>query len=102
MKAENPDRDAQTLIHLTNIFLQVASVGAGSPIGKEGAPRELGALGAGRVSDYLKLTLQDRKLAIALRASAGLAAVYQVPIASIFLPLKRLGWNSVLNLISSQ
>ncbi|QMS97139.1 chloride channel protein [Streptococcus equinus] len=102
MKAENSvSRQPKLWIHLTNIFLQVASVGAGSPIGKEGAPRELGALGAGRVSDYLKLTLQDRKLAIACGASAGLAAVYQVPIASIFFAFETLGLGiSVLNLIS--
>ncbi|SDQ27820.1 H+/Cl-antiporter ClcA [Streptococcus equinus] len=102
MKAENSvSRQPKFWIHLTNIFLQVASVGAGSPIGKEGAPRELGALGAGRVSDYLKLTLQDRKLAIACGASAGLAAVYQVPIASIFFAFETLGVGiSVLNLIS--
>lgn len=66
----------------------MASVGAGSPIGKEGAPREFGALGAGRISDRMTLTLTDRKLAIVCGASAGLAAVYQVPIASIFLPLR--------------
>lgn len=38
MEAENPaSRMPKLWIHLTNIFLQVASVGAGSPIGKEGA-----------------------------------------------------------------
>ncbi|WP_152972521.1 chloride channel protein [Streptococcus orisasini] len=71
-------------IHLCNIFLQVASVAAGSPIGKEGAPRELGALTAGRISDYFHLRLPDRKLLIACGAAAGLAAVYQVPFASVF------------------
>ena len=86
-------------IHLIHIFLQVASVGAGSPIGKEGAPREFGALGAGRISDRMTLTLTDRKLAIVCGASAGLAAVYQVPIASIFFETLGLGL-SVLNLIS--
>ncbi|MGX8018086.1 chloride channel protein [Streptococcus pasteurianus] len=88
-------------IHLIHIFLQVASVGAGSPIGKEGAPREFGALGAGRISDRMTLTLTDRKLAIVCGASAGLAAVYQVPIASIFFAFETLGLGlSVLNLIS--
>lgn len=88
-------------IHLIHIFLQVASVGAGSPIGKEGAPRELGALGASRISDRMTLTLTDRKLAIVCGVSAGLAAVYQVPIASIFFAFETLGLGlSVLNLIS--
>ncbi len=88
-------------IHLANIFLQVASVGAGSPIGKEGAPRELGALGAGRVADRFSLTLPDRRLAIICGASAGLAAVYQVPIASIFFAFETLGLGlSVLNFLT--
>lgn len=88
-------------IQLIHIFLQVASVGAGSPIGKEGAPREFGALGAGRISERMTLTLTDRKLAIVCGPSAGLAAVYQVPIASIFFAFETLGLGlSVLNLIS--
>ncbi|WP_438059297.1 chloride channel protein [Streptococcus ruminicola] len=101
MKAENPaSRQPKLWIHLTNIFLQVASVGAGSPIGKEGAPRELGALGAGRLSDRFQLSLPDRRLAIICGASAGLAAVYQVPIASIFFAFETLGLGlSFLNIL---
>lgn len=68
----------------------MASVGAGSPIGKEGAPRELGVLGAGRISDRMTLTLKDRRLAIVCGASAGLAAVYQVRLPVSFLLLKYL------------
>lgn len=71
-------------VHFCHILLQIASVGAGSPIGKEGAPRELGALGAGRIASYFKLTLPDRRFLIACGAAAGLAAVYQVPLASVF------------------
>lgn len=102
MKADNPCSERPALgIHLMNIFLQVASVGAGSPIGKEGAPRELGALGAGRISDYMHLNLPDRRLAIACGASAGLSAVYQVPIASIFFAFETLGVGlSLMNVMA--
>lgn len=102
MKADNPYSERPALgIHLMNIFLQVASVGAGSPIGKEGAPRELGALGAGRISDYMHLNLPDRCLAIACGASAGLSAVYQVPIASIFFAFETLGVGlSLMNVMA--
>lgn len=102
MKADNPCSERPVLgIHLMNIFLQVASVGAGSPIGKEGAPRELGALGAGRISDYMRLNLPDRRLAIACGASAGLSAVYQVPIASIFFAFETLGVGlSLMNVMA--
>lgn len=102
MKADNPCSERPALgIHLMNILLQVASVGAGSPIGKEGAPRELGALGAGRISDYMRLNLPDRCLAIACGASAGLSAVYQVPIASIFFAFETLGVGlSLMNVMA--
>lgn len=101
LKATGDSKRPILWIHLIHIFLQVASVGAGSPIGKEGAPRELGALGAGRISDRMTLTLKDRRLAIVCGASAGLAAVYQVPIASIFFAFETLGLGlSFLNLIS--
>ncbi|UVF03437.1 chloride channel protein [Streptococcus equinus] len=101
VKAETVEAERPVLlIHLANIFLQVASVGAGSPIGKEGAPRELGALGAGRLSDRFQLSLPDRSLAIICGASAGLAAVYQVPIASIFFAFETLGLGlSFLNIL---
>lgn len=101
IKAETVEAERPALmIHLANIFLQVASVGAGSPIGKEGAPRELGALGAGRLSDRFRLSLLDRRLAIICGASAGLAAVYQVPVASIFFAFETLGLGlSFLNIL---
>ena len=74
-------------------LMQVAIVGAGSSIGKEGAPRELGALFGGNLSKALHLDIVDRQLLI---AGAGLAAVYQVPFASTLFVLETLGvaWKS--------
>ena len=46
-------------------LMQVAIVGAGSSIGKEGAPRELGALFGGNLSKALHLDIVDRQLLIA-------------------------------------
>ena len=76
--------------------MQVAIVGAGSSIGKEGAPRELGALFGGSLSKALHLDVVDRQLLIACGAGAGLAAVYQVPFASTLFVLETLGvaWKS--------
>ena len=75
-------------------LMQVAIVGAGSSIGKEGAPRELGALFGGSLSKALHLDVVDRQLLIA--CGAGLAAVYQVPFASTLFVLETLGvaWKS--------
>ncbi|MCS4487727.1 chloride channel protein [Streptococcus sciuri] len=70
--------------HILHTFVQIAFVGAGGPVGKEGAPREFGALSAGRIGHRFDLTLQDKHLLIVCGASAGLAAVYQVPLSSFF------------------
>ena len=72
-------------------LIQVAIVAAGASIGKEGAPRELGALFGGSLSKELNLDISDRQLLIACGAGAGLASVYQVPFASALLVLEALG-----------
>ena len=72
-------------------LVQVAIVGAGASVGKEGAPRELGALCAGSLSKGLGLEISERQLMIACGAGAGLAAVYQVPFASALFVLETLG-----------
>ena len=72
-------------------LMQVAIVGAGASVGKEAAPRELGALCAGSLSKKLGLEIPERQLMIACGAGAGLAAVYQVPFASTLFVLETLG-----------
>lgn len=72
-------------------LVQVAIVAAGASIGKEGAPRELGALFGGSFSMGLRLDISDRQLLMACGAGAGLASVYQVPFASALFVLEKLG-----------
>ena len=72
---------------------QIIAVGAGAPVGKEGAPREIGALLATPLGRVLDLSFQDRMFLIACGAGAGLAAVYQVPLTSVFLSLKPWDWH---------
>lgn len=72
-------------------LVQVAIVAAGASIGKEGAPRELGALFGGGLSKGLRLDISDRQLLMACGAGAGLASVYQVPFASALFVLETLG-----------
>lgn len=69
----------------------MAIVAAGASIGKEGAPRELGALFGESLSKGLHLFISDRQLLIACGAGAGLASVYQVPFASALFVLETLG-----------
>lgn len=87
-------------------LVQVAIVAVGASIGKEGAPRELGALFGGSFSKGLRLDISDRQLLMACGAGAGLASVYQVPFASALFVLETLGvgWklkNVVIILITT-
>lgn len=66
---------------LVNILLQIVTVGLGSPLGREVAPREAGAAMAGWLSYRLPLNVRDRRILVACSAGAGLAAVYNVPLA---------------------
>ena len=99
------DRDPAPLAHLLHATMQVAIVGAGASVGKEGAPREVGALLAGRLGKVLSLTIKERRVLIACGAGAGLAAVYQVPFASSLFVFETLGlsyrWKNVLLVLSS-
>src|SRR4051812_32568969 len=65
-----------TLIHA---ILQIVTVGLGSPLGREVAPRELGAAVATKLSARANLTPECTRIVIACGAGAGLAAVYNVP-----------------------
>ena len=99
------ERDPAPLAHLLHASMQVAIVGAGASVGKEGAPREVGALLAGRLSKALSLTVKERKVLIACGAGAGLAAVYQVPFASSLFVFETLGlsyhWKNFVLVLSS-
>ena len=99
------DRDPAPLAHLLHATMQVAIVGAGASVGKSGAPREVGALLAGRLGKVLSLTIKERRVLIACGAGAGLAAVYQVPFASSLFVFETLGlayhWKNILLVLSS-
>ncbi|GAB2878742.1 chloride channel protein [Paraburkholderia jirisanensis] len=66
-----------TVVH---VLLQIVTVAMGSPLGREVAPREAGALVAGWLSDVAHLSPRETRLMIACGAGAGLAAVYNVPL----------------------
>ena len=67
-------------VTLSNAALQIVIVGLGAPIGREVAPRELGAMVAGWLSARAGLTSRERRILVACGAGAGLAAVYDVPL----------------------
>lgn len=99
------ERDPAPLAHILHASMQVAIVGAGASVGKEGAPREVGALLAGLLGKAFSLAIKERRVLIACGAGAGLAAVYQVPFASSLFVFETLSlayhWENVLLVLSS-
>ena len=93
--ATEEDRAPSLWRQISHSVIQIVAVGAGSPVGKEVAPRELGALAAGRCARFLErvggsrpdgsplLGDCERRLLVAAGAASGLAAVYQVPIGGM-------------------
>ena len=101
--ATEEDRTPSLWRQISHSLIQIVAVGAGSPVGKEVAPRELGALAAGRCACFLErgggtrpdgapllgarerrlLGARERRLLVAAGAASGLAAVYQVPIGGV-------------------
>lgn len=67
------------VVTLANAALQVIIVGLGASIGREVAPREVGALWASWLSERAGLNARERRILVACGAGAGLAAVYNVP-----------------------
>ena len=91
---------------LAHVLLQIVTVALGSPLGREVAPRELGALIADRLSRWSGLDADTRRLMIACGAGAGLAAVYNVPLGGAVFVLEvllaRFTWrDSIIALATS-
>lgn len=85
LKTNNKMPPFTTIIHS---LLQIITIALGSPLGREVAPRELGALFANWVSDKAGLTITETKIVIACGAGAGLAAVYNVPLGGAIFTLE--------------
>lgn len=71
----------QTIVH---VLLQILIVGTGMSIGREVAPREFGALAGQRASSVFRLDARDTRMVVAIAAGAGLAGVYNAPLAGAF------------------
>jgi chloride channel protein, CIC family len=81
-------------------LLQIVTVALGAPLGREVAPRELGAVLATWLANRVALTPEVRRILIACGAGAGLAAVYNVPLGgTLFILEVLLGTFSLSALI---
>jgi len=77
---------AHDLLQVVTVWPRVYSLG--SPLGREVAPREIGALCASFLSRRARMSAEESRIMIACGAGAGLAAVYNVPLGGSLFALE--------------
>lgn len=65
---------------LGSATLSIVIVAMGTALGREGAPKQAGAVIADAACDGMRLTDEERRLLVACGAGAGMAAAYGVPL----------------------
>ena len=84
---------------LGTAVLSVLLVGMGAALGREGAPKQVGAVIANGLSDKARLSDEQRRLLVACGAGAGMAAAYGVPLGGALFALEVLRGVLALRLI---
>jgi CIC family chloride channel protein len=70
---------------LASSVLSEVAVGAGASLGREAAPKLLGAASGSLVARWTRLTPAQRRLLVACGGGAGMAAIYNVPLGGALL-----------------
>jgi chloride channel protein, CIC family len=84
---------------LGSALLSVLVVGMGASLGREGAPKQTGAVIANAVSDRTHLSNDARRLLVACGAGAGMAAAYGVPLGGALFALEVLRGELALRFV---
>ena len=84
---------------LGSALLSVIVVGMGASLGREGAPKQAGAVVANILSDKGGLSDDQRRLLVACGAGAGMAAAYGVPLGGALFALEVLRGILALRLV---
>jgi chloride channel protein, CIC family len=84
---------------LGSAVLSVILVGMGASLGREGAPKQAGAVIANVLSDHVRLSDEQRRLLVACGAGAGMAAAYGVPLGGALFALEVLRGILALRLV---
>jgi chloride channel protein, CIC family len=84
---------------LGSAVLSILVVGMGASLGREGAPKQVGAVLANTLSDRARLSDEQRRLLVACGAGAGMAAAYGVPLGGALFALEVLRGVLALRLI---
>lgn len=94
MHARNSDLDdslwaGDALLSIRRSFassvLSEIAVGVGASLGREAAPKLLGAASGSLVARWVRLTPAQRRLLVACGGGAGMAAIYNVPLGGALL-----------------
>ena len=73
---------------LGSALLSIFAVGMGASMGREGAPKQAGAVFANLFADAETLSDEQRRLLVACGAGAGMAAAYGVPLGGALFALE--------------
>ncbi len=84
---------------LGSALLSVVVVGMGASLGREGAPKQVGAVVANALADRGKLSDEQRRLLVACGAGAGMAGAYGVPLGGALFALEVLRGELALRLV---
>ena len=84
---------------LGSAVLSVLIVGMGASLGREGAPKQAGAVIANLLSDRTHLSDEMRRLLVACGAGAGMAAAYGVPLGGALFALEVLRGELALRFV---
>lgn len=87
---KHPENSFPFKTTICHSLLQIITVGLGSPLGREVAPREMSVAFIHSLSKPLDLTLAQKQIVLACASGAGLAAVYNVPLAATVFVLETL------------
>jgi H+/Cl- antiporter ClcA len=84
---------------LGSAVLSILIVGMGASLGREGAPKQTGAVLADALCDTFRLSDNERRLLVACGAGAGMAAAYGVPLGGALFALEVLRGALALRLV---
>ncbi len=84
---------------LGSAVLSIVIVGMGASLGREGGPKQFGAVFGNLFSSLQKLSDEQRRLVVAIGAGAGMAAVYSVPLGGALFALEVLRGALALRLV---
>jgi chloride channel protein, CIC family len=73
---------------LGSAVLSVLIVGMGASLGREGAPKQAGAVFGNFLADRVRLSDEQRRLLVACGSGAGMAAAYGVPLGGAIFALE--------------